>query len=64
LADIGPSLAKLRRDWRAAGEVVVPTGMIARRVILAAIDKLPAGQSLTVERVGERALRISQHAKA
>lgn len=60
MADIGPSLAKLRADWRAGADIEVPTGMIARRVILAAIDKLPAGQSLTVERIGERRLRVRQ----
>jgi hypothetical protein len=60
MGDIGPSLTKLRRDWR-EGSVEVPAGMIARRVLMGAIDKLGEGQSLIVSRVGDRRFRIEQH---
>lgn len=58
MGDVGPSLAKLRRDW-STGTVEVPAGMIARRVILAAVDKLPVGSTITIERTGERGYRVT-----
>lgn len=59
MTDIGPSLSKLRRDWRDEGVVEVPTGMIARRVLYGAMVRLDIGQALTVERIGERLIRIT-----
>lgn len=58
MADIGPSLAKLRRDWQESGEVEVPSGMIARRILNAMADRLAEGERLVVTRVDARTLRI------
>lgn len=57
MIDIGPSLTKLRRDWK-DGAVDLPTGMIARRVVFGAISQLAIGSAITIERTGERSLRI------
>lgn len=58
MTDIGPSLAKLRRDWQESGEVEVPQGMIARRILNAMADKLAGGEQLVVTRIDARTLRI------
>lgn len=60
MGDVGPSLDKLRRDWKLGADVEVPAGMIARRVILSAMDRLPEGATLTIERVGDRRFRVRQ----
>jgi DNA invertase Pin-like site-specific DNA recombinase len=60
MADIGPSLAKLRRDWQESGEVEVPQGMIGRRILNAMADKLEEGEQLVVTRVDARTLRIKR----
>lgn len=59
MTDIGPSLAKLRRDWQESGEVEVPQGMISRRILNAMADKLAEGEQLVVTRVDARTIRIA-----
>lgn len=60
MTDIGPSLTKLRKDWRDDATVDVPTGMIARRVLHGAMARMAVGETLTIERVGERSVRIAK----
>lgn len=57
MTDIGPSLSKLRRDWK-DGCAEIPDGMIARRVVYGVLSRLPVGERISIERIGERKLRI------
>lgn len=62
MPDLGPSLAKLRRDWSADGSVELPTGMIARRVVCSLMRGLAPGDTMTIERLSARRLRVTKGA--
>jgi hypothetical protein len=62
MPDLGPSLDKLRRDWRDSGDIETPNGMITRRVLDGMVRTLAIGEVLQVERVSERRVRIRRAA--